>query len=341
MVKRFPILLLFSSLCFFACTEGPVGKITPPVVDPSGGDGPSHGNEPAGVDDSLTFKILFWNIQKGMFADQANDYEHFTKWIESQDPDVCVFNEGGTQYYDDRLEDMPVEKRPLPSGWPALAKRYGHDTALWVSKRAESSAVQVLTSKHPARLVARVENVNATDPLAMTTGLFEVETPFGSVYFVASHLYSTTGAEYDPIRLGEMKAILKQTKNSQAYSSQKNWVMMGDMNTQSPADEWYYKYGKDTSAYITVNHLLTNTDYIDSWLAKHPGQFQYTASGSMTRKDFVFLSPALYGMCASSEIILDGFTTPVKNSPIKKMYYPSDHLPIIVCLKYPNHEVSL
>lgn len=35
-----------------------------------------------------TLRILYWNIQDGMWADQANNYDNFVAWVQEYDPDI-------------------------------------------------------------------------------------------------------------------------------------------------------------------------------------------------------------------------------------------------------------
>ncbi len=36
-------------------------------------------------------KILYWNIQNGMWSDQGNNYDNFVDFVKSEDPDICVW----------------------------------------------------------------------------------------------------------------------------------------------------------------------------------------------------------------------------------------------------------
>lgn len=43
-------------------------------------------------------KVLYWNIQNGMWADQENNYDNFVEYVKSQDPDICVWCEAESRY---------------------------------------------------------------------------------------------------------------------------------------------------------------------------------------------------------------------------------------------------
>ncbi|MBO7589408.1 MAG: endonuclease/exonuclease/phosphatase family protein [Bacteroidaceae bacterium] len=43
-------------------------------------------------------KLISWNIQDGMWSDQANNYDNFVEFLKTTDPDVCVFCEAKTTH---------------------------------------------------------------------------------------------------------------------------------------------------------------------------------------------------------------------------------------------------
>lgn len=70
-----------------------------------------------------TLRILYWNIQNGMWAGQPEQYESFVEWINSQNPDICIFAEAAQIYYDGTNTQMPNEERYLPAHWGELCAR--------------------------------------------------------------------------------------------------------------------------------------------------------------------------------------------------------------------------
>ena len=72
------------------------------------------------------FRLLYWNIQNGMWDGQPDHYDRFVAWVKVQRPDVCVFCEAATIYKDGTDDYMPEEEHYLPEGWSELARRYGH-----------------------------------------------------------------------------------------------------------------------------------------------------------------------------------------------------------------------
>lgn len=70
----------------------------------------------AGKKVQKNFRLLYWNIQMGMWDGQSDNYERFVNWIVSKDPDVCVWTEAATLCATDSEEHLPKEQRYLPAG---------------------------------------------------------------------------------------------------------------------------------------------------------------------------------------------------------------------------------
>ena len=45
-----------------------------------------------------TLTLLYWNIQNGMWDDQANNYDNFVAFVAGLDPDICVWTEAESRY---------------------------------------------------------------------------------------------------------------------------------------------------------------------------------------------------------------------------------------------------
>ena len=72
-------------------------------------------------------KLLYWNIQNGMWHDQGNGYDGFVKFVQELDPDICVWCEAESRYVTDKAVKMQIpEDQYLPWNWDILAARYGH-----------------------------------------------------------------------------------------------------------------------------------------------------------------------------------------------------------------------
>ena len=61
-----------------------------------------------------------------------------------------------------------------------------------------------------------------------------------------------------------MTYLLAQTVNKSTYSSEKNWVMAGDMNANSPLDCWYTGADPDNIAFKAQGYVLEHSDLKDS-----------------------------------------------------------------------------
>ena len=43
--------------------------------------------------DETNLRLLYWNIQNGMWSGQGDNYTRFVDWVSAQNPDVCVWCE--------------------------------------------------------------------------------------------------------------------------------------------------------------------------------------------------------------------------------------------------------
>ena len=99
-------------------------------------------------------KLISWNIQDGMWSDQANNYDNFVEFLKTTDPDVCVFCEAKTTHLESGQEPY------LPANWDKVAARYGHPYVYLAVEQDNSP--QVITSKHPINNVKRIPSGNDT-----------------------------------------------------------------------------------------------------------------------------------------------------------------------------------
>ena len=100
-------------------------------------------------------KILYWNIQNGMWSDQGNGYDNFVAFVSEVDPDICIWCEAESRYITGSDKKLMVsEGQYLPWNWDLLAARYGHDYTLICGKR--DGFPQVITSKYPIKIVKRI-----------------------------------------------------------------------------------------------------------------------------------------------------------------------------------------
>lgn len=104
-----------------------------------------------GCSKETPLRVLYWNIQNGMWADQGNNYDNFVEWVKRYDPDVCVWCEAQTIYEDGTNKARAAEDRYLPDNWGELAARYGHP--YWTKSGHRDNYPQVITSKYPIEKV--------------------------------------------------------------------------------------------------------------------------------------------------------------------------------------------
>ena len=69
-------------------------------------------------------KILYWNIQNGMWDDQQNNYSNFVEYVKSLDPDICIWAEAESLYHSGSNQKFKKEEQYLPWNWDILAGRY-------------------------------------------------------------------------------------------------------------------------------------------------------------------------------------------------------------------------
>ena len=108
-------------------------------------------------------RVMYWNIQNGMWSDQGNSYDNFVEYVKSQNPDICVWCEAQSIYITGTADKCAVEDRYLVDGWAELAARYGHSYVFVGGHR--DNFPQVITSKYPIEGIDRI------------TGNLETKTP--------------------------------------------------------------------------------------------------------------------------------------------------------------------
>ena len=291
-------------------------------------------------------KVLYWNIQNGMWADQENNYDNFVEYVKSQDPDICVWCEAESRYRTGTNVKMTeYDEFYLPWNWDFLARRYGHQYVLVCGKR--DTFPQVITSKYPVRIVKRV-NGNGDDIIVVHgAGWAQVEVGGKEINIVTLHTWpqryaykaenqaeSGKNQEGDVFRAKEMKYICDQTIGMVPDAASQYWMMLGDFNAVSRVDNSIYGFDEDNKAFLVHDYVSENTPYIDIVDRLHPGDFQ-KSTFSGRRIDFIYMTEPLFRKVRSAEIIHDGYPTACRDPRgVTKFCYPSDHYPIIVNIKF-------
>ena len=300
--------------------------------------------------DGSTLRVMCWNIQNGMWADQDNNYNNFVAWVKKYNPDVCVWCEGET-IFNTSGDKVYGTNRILPNAWASVAQRYGHN--YWSKSEDRDNYPQIITSKYPINTLAKIGQIGTTDAyVAHGSGLFEVEFNGHSVYFVSFHAfahaydpkYTSSGTdaqnasaalyEGDYHREKEIRYVYEQT--IEKYPSQSNWLMMGDFNSISSLDAEHHTGINDTN-WLLHDHIL-GKDYLKDIIAERnaPEDFFSSINGDSRRIDFIYASPAMYDRIESTAIIIDSWTVLSQDKSVSDKGYfcrPSDHRPILVDFK--------
>lgn len=216
-------------------------------------------------------RVLLYNIQNGMWADQGNDFVNFVDFVDRYKPDVCIFCEaqslwktGSAEYagknsyqlftgQDGRNGDMSQAQENAQ--WKALANRFGHSYSAVGGYKDDYP--QVVTSIYPITTVKRI-----TSNLAHGAGHFQISIEGKTVNIVTLHMWpfryaksvwnaSAAKQEASAANLegyydarDEVVSILNAT--AKRTDCGEDWLIMGDTNSVSPLDGPYYDYIENT-----------------------------------------------------------------------------------------------
>ena len=293
-----------------------------------------------GTDD---VRLLYWNIQNGMWSDQGNNYDNFVEFVRSQDPDICVWCEAESRYRTGTADRMAgCEEAYLPYNWDLLARRYGHN--YWCLAGKRDTFPQVITSKYPLHVVKRVTG-DADDVLVSHgAGWVQVEIDGKTINLVTLHTWpqgyaylaedrQASRAEHggDFYRRREMERICAETILTSSDVKKEYWMMMGDFNSRSRLDAAAYPdLAADSPAYLVHDYVLKKTPYVDVLSRWSDNKF-YPTTGSGKRIDFVYANSLMYYCVRDIRVLSEGWPAPVRDtSGLSNFYHPSDHKPILV-----------
>lgn len=286
-------------------------------------------------------RLLYWNIQNGMWSGQGDNYDKFVEWVRACDPDVCVWCEAQSIYRTGTADKMEADARYLVGNWGVLAARYGHK--YWYVGGHRDNYPQVITSKYP---IGNVERIVGAEPDSVVThgaGWARIEKNGKTVNIVTLHAWpqgyafgagdrAASRAENggDKYRLMEMEYICNHTIRRVPGAEKQLWMMLGDFNAYASCDNSFYKYPADDPRFWVHDYLLRNTPYVDVIAGKHPGEFK-TTTGGKARIDFVYCTPPLYERITHADVVTDAYTGPVRDpGRLSNFWHPSDHRPIVV-----------
>lgn len=220
-------------------------------------------------------RVLLYNIQNGMWADQGNNFDNFVAFVKKYDPDVCIFCEaqsvwptgvasptgyGKANYF--LFKNKATTSVPQSNGvtalendeWRALAQRFGHSYHAVGAYRDDYP--QVVTSRYPITTIKRISS--GTDATGKSTtvmhgaGHFQITVEGKTINIVTMHMWpfkfdpskwenaaSIAKLEgYDYARR-EVETIMNATCKNSDWGDE--WLLMGDTNSVSPVDAPYYE----------------------------------------------------------------------------------------------------
>lgn len=302
------------------------------------------GREGAAKRSGKPLRLIYWNIQNGMWDGQPDNYTRFVDWVKVRRPDVCVWCEAATIYLDSTDKPMPKEDRYLPEHWSELARRYGHKYVFLGGWRDDYP--QVITSRYPIEEVARITG-NTDTLVSHGAGWARLKVRGKVLNLVTLHTWpqaygfkvpveererSRAAHEGDHYRRTEMEYICSHTIGTvpAEVAAGEYWLMMGDFNSRSRVDNWVYHYPEDDTRLLVHDYIRENTPYLDLVHERHPNDF-YTTTGGRARIDYVYCTRPVLDCVVSDSIVSDEYTTPVRNPrKISNFWHPSDHRPIQV-----------
>lgn len=218
-------------------------------------------------------RVLLFNIQNGMWADQGNNFENFVAFVNKYDPDVCIFCEAQSLWKTGSAEYASAASYQLFTGrtgrgstassleneqWKALAARFGH--GYHAVSAYHDDYPQVITSKYPVTTKNRMNS--GTDSKGRNTnithgaGHYQVTVGGKTINFVSMHMWpfkygpgvwnaseekqaeSAAKLEGYDFAQREVEAILNATVMRSDCGD--DWLLMGDTNSVSPVDGDYY-----------------------------------------------------------------------------------------------------
>ena len=192
-------------------------------------------------------RLLYWNIQNGMWSGQGDNYDKFVEWVRAYDPDVCVWCEAQSIYKTGTADKMDV-RRPLSgrrtgANWPPVTAT---NTGMWAATATITR--RSITSKYPienVRTYCRLETRQRGDARS-GLGAHREERQDGQ-HRNASHLAAGVCLSRlktamravprhggDKYRRMEMEYICNAYDRYSVPGAEKQfWMMMGDFNARS------------------------------------------------------------------------------------------------------------
>ena len=309
---------------------------------------------------SKILRVMDYNIQNGMWADQMNNYDNFVEYMKQSDVDIAIFCEASSIYYDHTNKRTKHEERYLPykyqpykkgqtdhlepTGWIELAARFGHNFVA-IGAHQDNYPV-VVTSKYPI-----VRSVKLGGAPTSHGGIHaQVEVDGEIINIVGFHTwphgwaYGVRGKEARAAsklefgghvtRYEETKMYLERTILNAEYADQKHWIITGDMNCYSPLDDRVYDLGYSNPRYGSQRCILEMAPQVKDLvkLYNSPDKRDAVVPSTMGggRIDFMYGSDKFVQTMLRAKSPKRGFTHG-KFDKTTRFYKErgSDHLPVV------------
>lgn len=288
-------------------------------------------------------RLLYWNIQNGMWDGQKDNYTRFVEWVKDKDPDICVWCEAEDHILTDGSKSTPVKGRYFPAGWMEVMPRYGHKY-MFVSGRRDSFP-QVITSKYPIDTLGQFLGEKPDSVVQHGAGWARIVIDGKEINIITLHLQpfsywrglptpemkeeSKKNYGGEKYRRMEVQWILNHTVRTHQHPEKELWMMMGDFNARSRKDNFRYKWSDASQNFLTHNYIEDTAPYLYDVIAEMYPETFVPSTYEQSRVDYVYVTRSLLKAISKAETVRDSYTKPVFTG-IKNFYIPSDHLPIIV-----------
>ena len=300
------------------------------------------------LDRSQYLRVMDYNIQNGMWADQGNNYDNFVRWMQRADTDVVIFCEAQSNYVtgiDKRLPE-PIPERYLPAHWGEFAARWGHK--YWVIGAHQDNHPVVVTSRYPLTLEqalggkelshggvhAQVDvNGEKIDLVGFHTFPYAYSRELVKTDRTKEQLESRRRYDGEKMRTEEMKIFMERTILNKKFKKRKNWLIMGDTNCLSPLDDRFFGHGVDSPLYWGHKYMLENTpctDIVKAYCCPQERDVLIPSIQWERRIDIIYATPSMMERVVKVESPKDEFTTSIKEPGLRHHKRSSDHLPVIV-----------
>ena len=299
-------------------------------------------------------RVMDYNIQNAMWADQGNNYDNFVEWMRRADTDVVIFCEAQSNYITgiDKRMPEPIMERYLPAKWGEFAARWGHK--YWVIGAHQDNHPVVVTSRYPLTLIqalggeevshggvhAQVEvNGEKIDLVGFHTFPHAYARELVKTDRVKEQKESRRRYDGEKMRTEEIKIFMERTILNKKFRKQKNWLIMGDTNCLSPLDDRFFGHGIGSPLYWGHQYILDNTtctDIVKAYCCPQQRDVLIPSIQWERRIDIIYASPSMMERVVKVETPKDEFTTSIKEPGLRHHKRSSDHLPVIVDFKIAN-----